>query len=293
MRRLVTLTALALVVPALAAAHVGVRPRESKAGADEKYTVRVPTEGKVATTSVELEIPAGVTVLEVMKIETATFDIKKDGTRITSITWTKEIPPGQSAEFVFHARNPAEGTSIVWKSHQHYADGTASHWVNAPGERQPAPVTKLIGATEGQPPAASGEAAKIETWLAGYDAAFNAKDLERLAAFYHQDVTIYEGGGVNNGWADYRDHHLGPELKEFQNLQFAHTGRKVHVLGDGRSAYSISQYSLKAKMGERDIDSGGLETLVLIKGDDGAWKIRHSHTSSRARRPPQTPDPAR
>ena len=50
------------LIAATAEAHVTVRPRESKAGATEKYTVRVPTEGKVATTSVEIEIPAGVTV---------------------------------------------------------------------------------------------------------------------------------------------------------------------------------------------------------------------------------------
>jgi ketosteroid isomerase-like protein len=39
-------------------------------------------------------------------------------------------------------------------------------------------------------------------------------------------------------------------------------------------------------MGERQLDSTGLETLVLVKAADGSWKIRHSHTSSRpARRP--------
>lgn len=133
----------------------------------------------------------------------------------------------------------------------------------------------------------SREAAVIDKWLAEYDVAFNAKDLEKLGTFYHPDVTVYEGGGINNGWADYRDRHLGPELKEFQNLHFGHTNRQIHVLGDGRTAYALSAYSIKAKMGDRDIDSGGLETLVLVKGDNGHWKIRHSHTSARARRPPQ------
>jgi hypothetical protein len=38
-------------------------------------------------------------------------------------------------------------------------------------------------------------------------------------------------------------------------------------------------------MGERDIDSEGLATYLLLKGANGAWQIRHSHTSSRARRP--------
>jgi uncharacterized protein (TIGR02246 family) len=130
------------------------------------------------------------------------------------------------------------------------------------------------------------DAAAVEAWLKGYDAAFNAKDLDKLATFYHPDVTIYEGGGINNGWADYRDHHLGPELKAFENLQFGHSNVKVTVLPGGESAYTTSEYAIRAKMGEREIDSRGLETLVLLKGADGNWKIRHSHTSSRpARRP--------
>ena len=132
----------------------------------------------------------------------------------------------------------------------------------------------------------SSEAAAIAAWLKGYDAAFNAKDLDKLASFYHPEVTIYEGGGINNGWVDYRDNHLGPELKAFENLQFGHSNTKITILPGGQSAYATSEYSIKAKMGDRELDSRGLETLVLIKGADGSWKIRHSHTSSRPRRPP-------
>lgn len=126
----------------------------------------------------------------------------------------------------------------------------------------------------------SPEAARVVDWLAAYDRAFNAKDLQQLATFYHPDVTIFEGGGVNNGWADYRDHHLGPELKTMENLQFSHGNLVVHMLGD--AAYVTSEYALKARVNGRDVDTGGLETLVLVKVGDG-WKIRHSHTSARRR----------
>ena len=132
------------------------------------------------------------------------------------------------------------------------------------------------------PLAQSDEARKIDEWLKGYDEAFVAKDLDKLATFYHPDVTIYEGAGVNNGWVDYRDRHLGPELKEFENLEFGHSNRRVHMLGD-RAAYVISEYFIKAKIKERMLDSIGRETLIVEKQADGAWKIRHSHTSGRAR----------
>jgi ketosteroid isomerase-like protein len=153
-------------------------------------------------------------------------------------------------------------------------------------EIKPGDWVVAAAATTGPIQAGDTDAAAIEAWLRGYDAAFNAKDLDKLATFYHPDVTIYEGGGINNGWVDYRDRHLGPELKAFENLQFGHSNTKVTVLPGGQSAYATSEYSIKAKMGEREVDSRGLETLVLLKGTDGSWKIRHSHTSSRpARRP--------
>ena len=286
MTRAFSLAALLLVLPSVVAAHVGVRPRESKPGAEERYTVRVPTEGTVATTSVRLEVPAGVAVLEVMPVGGATFTTQKDGDRIVAITWTKTIDPKEMAEFAFRARNPESGAELRWKAHQHFADGTVTDWVGPAGTPRPAPVTALAaGGADGAMQAAGGEQAAIETWLKGYDTAFNGKDLEQLATFYHPNVTIYEGAGINNGWADYRDRHLGPELKAFQNLQFAHADTKVTMHPGGQSAYATSRYTLKAKMGERDIDSEGLATYVLTKASGGTWQIRHSHTSSRARRP--------
>jgi len=283
MKMTIALAAALVVVPSLALAHVGVRPRESKPGVEERYTVRVPTEGSVTTTSVRLEIPDGVTVLEVEKYAGETFETQKKGDRIVSITWKRDIKPKETAEFFFRARNPANEGEIAWKAHQHFADSTVTDWVEAAGGKRPGPVTKLT--TTGAAQAAS-DPASVESWLKGYDAAFMARDLAKLAVFYHPDVTIYEGGGVNNGWADYRDNHLGPELKAFQDLQFAHSATKVTMLPGGESAYATSRYTIKAKMGDRLLDSEGLETLLLLKTPDG-WQIRHSHTSSRPARRPQ------
>jgi uncharacterized protein YcnI len=106
MKKTFPFATLAVLVPSLAMAHVSVRPRESKPGVEEQYTVRVPTEGSVATTHVVLEIQADVTVLEVLLAEGAIFETAKQGDRITSITWRKAIPPKASAEFAFRARNP-------------------------------------------------------------------------------------------------------------------------------------------------------------------------------------------
>ncbi len=128
------------------------------------------------------------------------------------------------------------------------------------------------------------QAQAVRAFVEAYDRAFNAKDMARLAELYHADVTIYEGGHVNTGWADYRVNHLGPELKEMEDLRFAHVQVTPHLLSDA-AAYVTAEYRLKAKVEGKAVDAEGLETLLLVKSRDGAWTIRHSHTSGRRKAP--------
>jgi len=146
MRRTFLTMVIAAGFAAVAHAHVTVWPRESRAGSSEKYTVRVPTEGKVSTTAVRLEVPAGVTLVAVQAPSGWTHELERDGDRIVAVSWTMEIRPGEFAEFSFLARNPREADQIAWKVEQRYADGTSSHWAGPAGDRQPAPVTTLLPA---------------------------------------------------------------------------------------------------------------------------------------------------
>jgi uncharacterized protein YcnI len=149
MTRVVACVVSVFLVAVAAEAHVTVRPRESKAGATERYTVRVPTEGKVATISVALEIPQGVTVNSVEQADGVKSEMKREGSRVVSITWTVTIDPGHNRELVFVVINPSDATEIIWKAHQRYADGTSSEWIGALGTRQPASATTLIASLAG------------------------------------------------------------------------------------------------------------------------------------------------
>ena len=126
--RLVLLAVAALFVCASAEAHVRIVPAESKAATTETYNARVPTEGKVTTTSVQLDVPDGVAIESASAPSGASYELKKDGDRIVAIVWTTAIKPGASAMLSFVARNPKAGDQIVWKVHQRYADGTSSEW---------------------------------------------------------------------------------------------------------------------------------------------------------------------
>jgi uncharacterized protein YcnI len=115
-------------IGAVVGAHVTIGPAESKLGMSERYTVRVPTEGQVATVGVDLEVPEGVTVSYVLASSGWTSELTRVDKRVTGITWKVQIPPSHFGELVFNARNPKEGTAIAWKVKQRFADGTSSDW---------------------------------------------------------------------------------------------------------------------------------------------------------------------
>ena len=119
-------------------------------------------------------------------------------------------------------------------------------------------IALLVAFSMTSAPRALGQGAdtQILDFFKSYDAAFNAKDLAKLATLYHPEVTIFEGAGINRGWADYRDNHLGPELKSFQNLQWAHSNIVVHVLSEA-SSYVTAEYTIKYQAGERVVRVDG------------------------------------
>jgi uncharacterized protein YcnI len=135
---------LVLLIPAIAQAHVSITPRESSPGATEKYVVRVPTEGKVMTTSADLEVPDGVTIETISVPAGWKYEVKRQGERIVAITWQMDIKPGEFAEFAFVARNPRDKDQLVWKLRQHFADGTVTDWTNGPQGLRPTALTKLV-----------------------------------------------------------------------------------------------------------------------------------------------------
>jgi uncharacterized protein YcnI len=138
---------LALTLPAIAQAHVSILPRQSTLGATEKYVVRIPTEGKVATTAAELDVPEGVIVETLQAPAGWKYEVKRADDRIVSIVWQVDVKPGEFVEVAFVARNPRSGDKIVWTLRQKFADGTTQNWTTAPnGTTRPTAVTQLVAA---------------------------------------------------------------------------------------------------------------------------------------------------
>ena len=133
----------------------------------------------------------------------------------------------------------------------------------------------------------SADAQRVSSTIQALFAAAERKDLAALDTLYAGDsLTVLEGAGMNRGWSDYRDNHLAPELKEFQNFRYRPFEIEVRVSGD--IAWAMYRYGLAADMPERKLDAVGRGTAILERKGD-KWVVRHTHTASRARRPTDPP----
>jgi ketosteroid isomerase-like protein len=126
-------------------------------------------------------------------------------------------------------------------------------------------------------------------------ASFEKNDMAAATQVWANDesLTVFESGHANYGWADYRDHHLGPEMKEMQNTKYSFSDMKIHLAGN--TSWVTMKYSIAADVGEpgktRHVEGAGLATAVLEKRD-GQWRIVHWHSSAPRRAPAPTATPA-
>jgi ketosteroid isomerase-like protein len=134
----------------------------------------------------------------------------------------------------------------------------------------------------------AGTAAVVQAIRALFAAA-ERSDLAALDSIYAGDsLLVIEGAGINRGWTDYRDHHLAPELKEFQNFRYRPFEIEARVSGD--LAWAIFRYALTADMPDRKVDVVGRGTAILERRGN-RWIVRLTQTASRARRESDPPMP--
>jgi hypothetical protein len=123
---------------------------------------------------------------------------------------------------------------------------------------------------------------------------FAKNDLAEATKVWANDesLTIFESGHANYGWADYRDHHLVPEMAEMKNTKYEFSDIKIHLAGG--TAWATLKYTIAADVMEngktRHVDAGGLGTAILEKRSDG-WRIVHWHSSAPRRAPGPSPAP--
>ena len=133
-----------LMFASLAYGHVTVQPNQSIVDKVETYILRVPTEKPIPTVRVEVEFPSA---LKVASFESKTGwkieETKNASGDIVSVVLTGSIPPSQSVQFSFTARNPSTEGKVSLKAIQIYEDGSRAEWTGPEGSRSPSPVVEI------------------------------------------------------------------------------------------------------------------------------------------------------
>jgi|TARA_R100000501_G_scaffold18455_1_gene39048 ketosteroid isomerase-like protein len=122
-----------------------------------------------------------------------------------------------------------------------------------------------------------------EAALVAYRDALVTRDEAAMRALFADDSMVFENGKAEGSFAQYMEHHLGPELGEITEFTFTNPTLSVRMVGHVAFGHETYRYRIALKDG-REIERDGVATSVLTN-EDGAWKIVQYHSSSRAPRP--------
>ena len=128
------------------------------------------------------------------------------------------------------------------------------------------------------------EEAAVRRVVAAVASLQEANDIAGMDTLFGSDpwVEIIEGSGVNQGWTDYRNNHLKPELAEMQHLRFRFFDIAPQLRGN--VAWAPFRYELAADTPTGHVDVEGRGTAILERRGE-RWLVVHLQTSGRRKTP--------
>ncbi len=113
--------------------------------------------------------------------------------------------------------------------------------------------------------------------LTDLETAIINNDAELAGKILHDDVTILEGGGMENK-EQYLSHHFHSDGKFLSAMDSEEVSQEISV--EGNMAWVTSKTKMTGTYSGREIDINSLE-LAVLKKENGNWKIIALHWSSR------------
>ena len=124
------------------------------------------------------------------------------------------------------------------------------------------------------------DADEVKRVLKQYNDAVGKLDVTGTEKFFTVDSKIFESGGSEGNYANYLEHHLSPELKEFKSFTYSDYKAEVQVDGNYAFATETYNYTIVLVKDNTEVKRKGVATSV-VKKIKGGWKIMISHNSSR------------
>jgi ketosteroid isomerase-like protein len=111
-----------------------------------------------------------------------------------------------------------------------------------------------------------------------FHAALHRGDAEAALALVADDAIVFEDGRIERTKAEYALHHAGADAAFSKAMSTKRLSRTGHATAD--VALIASESRTKGRFRSQDVDRIMVETMVLRRDSDGAWKIVHIHWSS-------------
>ncbi|MCI1189833.1 nuclear transport factor 2 family protein [Hymenobacter sp. DH14] len=148
-------------------------------------------------------------------------------------------------------------------------------------------LAQTAAPTAATTPLVSADEVAVRAVLKQYQQAVQKLDITGTTRLFAANSVVLESGSREGTYAHYRDHHLGPELKEFSS--FTYSDYKADVTVDGPYAFATESYTytIGLKKGPKDaatpapIKRRGVATSVLRKNAAGQWQFVSNHNSAR------------
>ncbi len=116
---------------------------------------------------------------------------------------------------------------------------------------------------------------------AAYLDAMESGDLEAAEALFAPQSSVFESGGEEGTWQQYREHHIGPELDAIESFTIVRGEPEAQTSQDGSMAFVAWPIEYRIQLNDgRTIESRGTVTFVMVV-EGAEHRIRHLHWSSR------------
>lgn len=119
------------------------------------------------------------------------------------------------------------------------------------------------------PAAQTGNATtEVRSVIVAFESAVQAKDVTKIERLVSVDIVVFENGYRNNGWQDFRDHHLIPEFKHSTN-RYTSSIVKMDVSGD----LAWSYFRMNSAYIRNNPEQPDVWTTYVLRRESAGWKI--------------------
>src|SRR5213593_4858666 len=101
-----------------------------------------------------------------------------------------------------------------------------------------------------------------------FEAALQKRDLQAIEGLVSPDIVVFENGHRNDGWQDFREHHL---LREFKSSRTQYRTEAVRIEVTSSLAWGYSRMN-RAYIARKN-DKPDVWTIYILRKSGGTWRI--------------------